>query len=104
MKRGDIWWVDFPPPAGRRPAVLVSRNQAYRIRLAVTVVPLTQTIRRIATEVPLGAQDGVPKSSVANADNITTVEKARLREYLTTLSEEKLAGLDRAIKFSLDLA
>ena len=103
MKRGEVWWVNFPAPAGRRPAVLVSRNQAYRVRAAVTVVPLTRTIRSIASEVPVGPPDGVPKTSVANADDVTTVPKARLEEYLTTLSPAKLAGLDRAIKFSLDL-
>lgn len=103
MKRGEVWWVDFPAPVGRRPAVLVSRNQAYRIRAAVTVVPLTRTIRRIASEVPVGPADGVPKTSVANADDVTTVPKARLVEYVTTLPSEKLSAIDGAIKFSLDL-
>lgn len=104
MKRGEVWWVDFPAPVGRRPAVLMSRNQAYRVRAAVTVVPLTRTIRHIASEVPLGPPDGVPKASVASADNVTTIPKALLHEYLATLSSAKLAGLERAIKFSLDLA
>ena len=103
MKRGEIWWVNFPLPAGRRPAVLVSRNQAYRVRAAVTVVPLTRTVRNIASEVPLGPVDGVPRTSVANADDVTTVPKTRLEEYLTTLAPAKLTSLERAIKFSLDL-
>ena len=103
MKRGEVWWVDFPAPTGRRPAVLMSRNQAYRVRAAVTVVPLTRTIREIASEVPLGPTDGVPKTSVANADDVTTIPKARLQEYLTTLSTAKLALLERALKFALDL-
>jgi len=104
VKRGEIWWVEFPAPIGRRPAVLVSRNQAYRVRAAVTVVPLTRTIRSIASEVSLGPADGVPKASVANADNIATVPKARVVEYLATLAPEKIAGLERAITFSLDLS
>lgn len=99
-----MWWVDFPAPVGRRPAVLVSRDQAYRVRSAATVVPLTRTIRNIPSEVALGPADGVPKASAANADDITTVSKARLREYLATLSSAKIAALDRAIRFSLDLA
>jgi mRNA interferase MazF len=103
MKRGEVWWVTFPSPVGRRPAVLVSRNQAYRVRTAVTVVPLTRVIRRIASEVPLGPADGVPRSSVANADNLTTVPKAYLQQYLTALSTAKLGALERAITFSLDL-
>lgn len=103
MTRGEVWWVNFPAPTGRRPAVLVSRNQAYRVRAAVTVVPLTRTVRDIPSEVALGPADGVPKTSVANADNIVTVPKKDLKEYLTTLSPEKVTRLEKAIKFSLDL-
>ena len=103
MKRGEVWWVDLPAPVGLRPAVLVSRNQAYRIRTSITIVPLTRTIRRIPSEVPLGTADGIPKTSVANADDLITVPKVRVREYLTVLSAAKLVDLERAIKFALDL-
>jgi mRNA interferase MazF len=71
--------------------------------LAVTVVPLTRTIRNIATEVPLGPEDGVPKKSVANADDVTTIPKTRLESYLTTLATSKLLALESAIKFALNL-
>lgn len=104
MRRGDVWWVRFPPPAGRRPAVLVSRNQAYRVRAAVTVVPLTRTVRHIPVEVPFERADGVPRPSLANADDITTVPKVWIEEYLTTLSSSKMEALERAIKFALDLS
>jgi mRNA interferase MazF len=103
VKRGEVWWVEFPAPTGRRPAVLVSRNQAYHVRSAVTVVPLTRTVRHIPTEVALGPDDGIPKKSVANADDLATVGQTRLREYLATLSAAKLAALERAIKFALEL-
>ena len=103
MKRGEVWWVDLPAPVGLRPAVLVSRNQAYRIRTSITVVPLTRTIQHIPSEVPLGTADGIPKTSVANADDLITVPKVRVREYLTVLSAAKLVDLERAIKFALDL-
>jgi mRNA interferase MazF len=103
VKRGEIWWIDFPAPVGRRPAVLVSRNQAYRVRTAITVVPLTRTIRGIASEVLLGPSDGVPKASAANADNIVTIPKASAVEYLATLSSRRMTDLEYAVKFSLDL-
>jgi mRNA interferase MazF len=103
VKRGEVWWVRFPEPVGRRPAVLISRNQAYRIRGAVTVVPLTRTMRKIPVEVLLGPADGIPQHSVANADNITTLPKARVESYLTTLSPLKVEALERAITFALDL-
>lgn len=104
MKRGEIWWVRFRPPVGRRPAVLVSRNQAYQVRSAVTVVPLTRTARAIQAEVPLGPADGVPRPSVANADAIATIPKRWVEQYLTTLSSAKMESLERAIRFTLDLS
>lgn len=104
MKRGEVWWVEFPEPTARRPAVLVSRNQAYRVRASVTVVPLTRTVRNIPTEVALGPDEGLPRKSVANADDLATVSKNRLREYLATLPAAKLAALERAIKFALELS
>ncbi len=104
MKRGEVWWVRFPSPVGRRPAVLISRDQAYRVRAAVTVIPLTRTVRGIPVEVPLGPADGVPRPSVANADTITTVPKDALKEYLATLAPAKLEALESAIRFALDLS
>ena len=103
MRRGEVWWVQFPAPVGRRPAVLISRNQAYRVRQAVTVVPLTRTIRKIAVEVELGPGDGVPHRSVANADTITTVPKTAVVDYLTILPSVKMEQLEQAIKFALEL-
>lgn len=104
MKRGEVWWVRFPSPIGRRPAVLISRDQAYRVRTAVTVIPLTRTVRGIPVEVPLGPEEGVPRRSVANADTITTVPKDTLEEYLATLTAAKLGALESAVKFALDLS
>lgn len=104
MRRGEVWWIHFPKPVGRRPAVLVSRNEAYGIRSAVTVVPLTRTIRRIPVEVVLGPADGIPAKSVANADSMTTVPNRLVGDYLATLSSHKLRALDRALKFALNLS
>lgn len=93
----------FPHPIGRRPAVLVSRNQAYRVRAAVTVVPLTQTVRGIPVEAFLGPADDVPRRSVANAHTIATVPKDTLVEYVAPLAHAKLEALETAINFALDL-
>lgn len=103
MRRGEVWWIRFPKPVGRRPAVLVSRSEAYGVRSAITVVPLTRTIRSIPVEVVLGPADGIPIESVANADSVTTVPNRLVGDYLTTLSPQKLGALERALKFALDL-
>jgi mRNA interferase MazF len=53
MLRGEIWWAKLPPPVGRRPVRLLSRNEAYTVRNAVTVAEVNTTIRGIPVEVEL---------------------------------------------------
>ncbi len=83
--------------------LLLSRDEAYAVRDLVIVTPVTTRIRRLPTEVPLGPADGVPRASVANLDVIDTIPKNRLQERITSLSPEKLAAVDAAIHFALDL-
>lgn len=103
MRRGDIHWVSFPPPVGRRPAVLVSRDEAYSVRTRVTVVPLTRTVRGLATEVRFGPSDGLPKPGVANADELVTVPKDLLGERIASATAPRLRELDEALRFALSL-
>ncbi len=103
MKRGEIWWAELAPPAGRRPVLLLSRNEAYAVRELVMVAPLTTRIRGIPSEVSLGDEDGVPHACVVNLDTITTIAKASLRERLTALSAERLKAVEEALHFSLGL-
>jgi len=103
MKRGEVWWVEMPPPVGRRPAVLLSRNSAYRVRAAVTIAPVTRTIRNIPVEVILDQGDRMPARCVVNLDDITTVPKSLVKQRVTALSTEKIRKIDQAIRFALDL-
>ena len=104
MKRGEVWWAELGPGAGRRPVVLLSRNEAYAVRALVTVAPVTTRIRRIRSEVALGPEDGLNRNCVANLDSITTVPKASLQQRVTSLSAEKVRAVDAAIRFALGLA
>ena len=103
MKRGEVWWVDMPAPAGRRPAVLLSRDAAYRVRAAITVAPVTRTTRNIPVEVPLDREDGMPVRCVINLDDITILPKVLVKQRITALSTEKVKQIDEAIRFALDL-
>jgi len=103
MQRGEVWWAEFPLPTGRRPVLMLSRNDAYDVRAEVTVAQITRTIRNIPVEVGLDAEDGMPETCVVNLDTITTVSKARLGRQITTLSEDKMRAVDAAIKYALGL-
>jgi len=103
MRRGEVWWAELPLPIGRRPVVLLSRDEAYAVRNAVTVAEVTTTMRGIPVEVALGLEDGLPKRCVVNLDTIVTIRKELLIERITLLGSEKIEQIDRAIKFAFSL-
>jgi len=103
MQRGEIWWAELGEGAGRRPVLLLSRNEAYAIRELVTIAPLTTRIRSIASEVPLGVVDGLPKECVVNLDTLSTVARSCLIEPLASLSAGKMKQAEEAIRFSLGM-
>ncbi len=103
MTRGEVWWAAFPKPAGRRPVVLLSRDESYRVRQLVTIASVTTAVRGIPVEVPLGPGDGLPRACAVNCDTLTTIPKTFLVHQITRLSPAKLQQLDDAIKFALDL-
>ncbi len=103
MKQGEVWRAELPRPAGRRPVVLLSRDEAYSLRNAVTVAEVTTTIRGIPVEVPLGHDDGLPKKCVVNLDTIITIRKELLVERITLLRSDKIQQIKTAIKFAFDM-
>ena len=103
MRRGEVWWAELASPAGTRPVLLLSRDEAYLVRDLVTVAPVTTRVRHIPAEVPLGPEDGLPRNCVANLDIVTTIARASLRERVTALSPEKIRAVDAAIRFALGM-
>ena len=80
MKQYEVWWASLPEPAGHRPVLLLSRNEAYSYLNKFAVVEVTSTIRRIAVEIALGRREGLPTKCVANCDNLRTVPPFSLDE------------------------
>ena len=103
MRRGDVWWADLPAPAGRRPVLLLSRNEAYLVRQLVTVAPITTKIRNIPVEVRLGPTDGMPRACVINLDSVVTVAKGHLSQQVTALTPAKQRAVNAALRFALGL-
>lgn len=103
MRRGEVWWAELSKPAGRRPVLLLSRDEAYGVRELVAVAPLTTRVRNLPVEVRLEKAEGLPKSCVVNLDTISTIPKKRLVERICLLASSKQIAVDEAIKFALGL-
>src|ERR1700677_2280674 len=97
MKQYELWWASLPEPAGRRPVLLLSRNEAYSYLNKFAVVEITSTIRRIAVEVPLGPLEGLPAKCVANCDNMRTVPRSALTKRIGQLASRRHSEVKRAL-------
>lgn len=103
MRRGEVWDVDFPPPGGRRPAVVLTRDVILDRLSNVTVAPITSTIRGIPTEVLVDEAAGLDHESVVSCDNVTTVAKRLCARRRGRIGPVVSAQVDRAVVLALDL-
>jgi len=65
VSRGEIWWVERPG-SGRRPHLVLTRQEAIHVLNALLAAPTTRTVRGIPTEVRLGLEDGMPEEWFRN--------------------------------------
>jgi len=68
---------------------------------AVTVAPITSTIRGVPSEVLLTEADGMKVRCAVNLHNIVTVSKGRLGRRVALLSSERLSEICAALGFAL---
>ena len=75
---------------------------ANRFINRIQVVPLTSNVEQLFPSEAYVTLRG--KQRKAAADQITTVSKLRLREFIARMSSEDLGAVERAIRVQLDLA
>jgi mRNA interferase MazF len=97
--RGELWWADLPGDK-IRPVLVMTRDPFASRLTSVLVAPVTTRIRSIPTEVSLGPDDGIPVDSVANFDDLRSLNIIRLRKRIGRLSSAKMAEACRALRFA----
>ncbi len=96
MSRGEVWWYEHPR-AGRRPFLVLTRDEAIPVLTQVLGVPATRTIRGIPTEVPLDEADGMPARCCLTLDNIAPIRTSLCTERITTLAADRMREVCRAL-------
>ena len=99
-RRGEVWWAEIAD-AGRRPALVLTRDDLIPFLHSVLVAPATRTVRSIPTEVFLNEDDGMPSACALTLDNVTPVLKSRLRSRITTLSPGQMEDVCTALAVAI---
>jgi mRNA interferase MazF len=103
LRRGEVRWYRFERPDKKRPVVILTRDSILEYLGEATVAPITRTVRGIASEVPLGPDDGLPEPCAVNLDHVQTVATGRLGSLITTLPAQRMAEIREGLFFALDL-
>ena len=98
---GEIWQFAFPSPNKRRPVLVLTRGEIIGHLHAVTVAPITSTIRGVPSEVVIGPESGLKNPSAINLDNVATVPKDGLRSYVGSVTPAVLRQVKDALLFAL---
>lgn len=102
MKQYEIRWAAMPPPIGRRPVMLLSRDAAYGYLNKVIVAEVTTTERHIPQEIALDGVEGLPQPSVANLDNVHVIATSRLGNRIGTVEAARVQEVKRALGYALN--
>lgn len=109
MTRGEIYRTrERVPERGGKPGfyVVVSRQFVAENDDVSTVIcaPIYSQVLGLTTEVVLGVDDGLPRTSAVRCDFLSLMFKSRLTQFVGTLSPEKVRELNRALMAALDLS
>jgi mRNA-degrading endonuclease toxin of MazEF toxin-antitoxin module len=103
VNRGDVWQLDLGGRAGRRPAVILTRQGVISHLNKLTVAEITSIGKGYPTEVSLGNKANLPKQSFVQLDNIQTVPKDRFVKYLGSLDRPTMQLVGQKLILALGL-
>jgi mRNA interferase MazF len=106
--RGEIYRTsERSPERGDKPGfyLVVSRTFISENDDVATVVcaPVYSRILGISTEVVVGREEGLPRTSAVRCDFLALMFKSRLTTLVGSLATAKQAELDHALAVALDL-
>jgi mRNA interferase MazF len=106
MKRGEIYRVHRPgdDPKRYRSFVIVSRQTLIESRFSTVIcAPVFTRGQGLGTQVAIGPDEGMKHESWIMCDNLASVPKTDLTQFVGSLSYSKLAEVDEALRIALAL-
>ncbi|MGE5372112.1 MAG: type II toxin-antitoxin system PemK/MazF family toxin [Solirubrobacterales bacterium] len=112
IKRGEIYFAQLNPVIGSeqggiRPVLVVQNDIGNQYSPTTIVLAITSQINKakLPTHVELRANRfGLDKDSVILAEQVRTIDKARLKQRIAFLDEDFMARVDQAMEISLGLS
>lgn len=109
IKKGNIYYCDLSPTVGSeqgglRPVLVIQNNigNTHSPTTIIAVITSRKTKANIPTHFLLNT-DCLPYKSMVECEQVRTVDKRRLREYLGSIDSDQMAKIDECLRISLAL-
>ena len=107
MKRGDLYRVAKPSskdPKKFRVFVVVSRQILIESKFSTVIcAPVYSRHDALSTQALISTDEVVKHKSSIHCDELVSLPKGLLTNYIGRLSEQKIKELDHSLKISLDI-
>jgi mRNA interferase MazF len=106
VKRGELYRVAKPGGDLKqfRIFVVVSRQVLIDSKFSTVIcAPVFSSGQGLSTQVAVGPEDGLKHASWIMCDNLVSLRKSDLTQFVGSLSSAKLSDLFRALKMALDV-
>lgn len=110
MRRGQVYYIDLGQPVGseqggRRPCAIIQNNAGNDHSQTVIIAPMTASRKKyLPTHVETTDEDKkLFIGSIVLTEQIQTIDKSRIEEFVCNLSENTMRRVDEALHISLAL-
>ena len=111
IRRGDIFYADLRPVVGSeqggiRPVLIIQNDVGNRHSPTVIIAAITSKMNKakLPTHIEIdAASHDIVRDSVILLEQLRTIDKSRLEEYLGKIGWELMEKVDRALRISVDL-
>jgi mRNA interferase MazF len=107
VRRGELYRVMRPSsrdPKKFRVFVIVSRQILIDSRFSTVIcAPVYTAYEGLSTQVPVGIDEGLKHDSGIHCDELISLPKSMLTNYVGKLPPAKIRLLERALKIALQL-
>ena len=107
MKRGELYRIEHPSsrdPKMFRVFVIVSRQVLIDSKFStVTCAPVYSSHDGLLTQVLIGINEGLKNDSSIHCDELVSIPKSMLTNYIGRLSQQKIKEVNQALQAALDI-
>jgi mRNA interferase MazF len=106
MRRGEFYRVYQPPGDTKqyRVFVIVSRQALIDTRFPTVIcAPVYTNGSGLSTQVSVGLDEGLKHESWIHCDDLASIPKSALTNYVGSFSSDRIVEVDRALAMALDL-